>query len=134
VETQLNVLGGVLEICCDSPKTGFFRTGKCETEPRDGGAHVVCAQLTRKFLDFTRSRGNDLSTPRPESGFPGLRPGDRWCLCALRWKEALEAGVAPPVVLAASHEAALRYVSIEVLNQHAINGQNRIRTSIDRLR
>ena len=134
METQRNVLDGVLQICCDSPKTGFFRTGKCETGPRDEGAHVVCAQLTRKFLDFTRSRGNDLSTPRPESGFPGLRPGDRWCLCALRWKEALEAGVAPPVVLAASHEAALRYVSIEVLNQYAIDGQNRIHTSIDRLR
>jgi uncharacterized protein len=129
VETQRNVLGGVLEICCDSPKTGFFRTGKCETGPGDEGAHVVCARLTREFLDYTRSRGNDLSTPRPEFGFPGLKPGDRWCLCALRWKEALDAGVAPPVVLAATHEAALRYIAIEVLNQHAIDGQNRVHES-----
>lgn len=123
--TQRNVLGGVLELCCDAPKTGFFRTGKCETGPGDEGAHVVCARLTREFLDFTRSRGNDLCTPRPELGFPGLKPGDRWCLCALRWKEALEAEVAPPVILAATHEAALRHISIEVLKQHAIDGQDR---------
>ena len=127
MKTQRNVLGDVLELCCDSPKTGFFRTGKCETGPRDEGAHVVCARLTREFLDFIRSKGNDLSTPRPEFGFPGLRPGDRWCLCVLRWKEALEAGTAPPVVLVASHDAALPYVPIEVLNQHAIDGQNKLR-------
>lgn len=124
--TQRNVLGGVLERCGDAPQTGFFRTGKCETGSGDEGAHVVCARLTQKFLEYTRSRGNDLSSPRPELGFPGLKPGDRWCLCALRWKEALEAAVAPPVVLAATHEAALRYISLEVLQQHAIDDQNRI--------
>jgi uncharacterized protein (DUF2237 family) len=103
--------------------------GKCETGPGDEGAHVVCARLTRGFLDYTRSRGNDLSTPRPEFGFPGLKPGDRWCLCALRWKEALDSGVAPPVVLAATHEAALRYIAIEVLSQHATDDQNGIHES-----
>jgi hypothetical protein len=126
VKDQRNVLGGVLELCGDAPKTGFFRTGKCETGPTDEGVHVVCARLTRDFLDYTRSRGNDLSTPRPEIGFPGLKPGDRWCLCALRWKEALDAGVAPPVVLAATHETALRYISIEVLSRHATDDQNGI--------
>jgi hypothetical protein len=129
VGTQRNVLGGVLELCSDAPKTGFFRTGKCETGPGDEGVHVVCARLTSEFLDYTRSRGNDLSTPRPEFGFPGLKPGDRWCLCALRWKEALDAGVAPPVVLAATHETALRYISIEVLRRHATDDQNGIHES-----
>jgi uncharacterized protein (DUF2237 family) len=118
-----------LELCSDAPKTGFFRTGKCETGPGDEGVHVVCARLTSEFLDYTRSRGNDLSTPRPEFGFPGLKPGDRWCLCALRWKEALDAGVAPPVVLAATHETALRYISIEVLRRHATDDQNGIHES-----
>lgn len=114
-----NVIGGRLEICCTSPMTGFFRTGRCETAPQDLGAHVVCAEVTEEFLDFSRSRGNDLSTPMP--GFPGLRPGDRWCLCAARWQEAFDAGVAPPVVLAATHERALELVSLDDLMGHALD-------------
>jgi uncharacterized protein (DUF2237 family) len=117
-----NVLGERLEICSISPMTGFYRTGTCETGPQDEGTHVVCAQVTAEFLAFTRSRGNDLTTPAPEYGFPGLKPGDRWCLCATRWREALEAGVAPPVILAATHEAALRYVSLADLKNHALEG------------
>jgi uncharacterized protein (DUF2237 family) len=105
--TARNVLGAPLAVCGTVPLTGFYRTGCCDTGPDDLGVHVVCAQVTAEFLAFSRSRGNDLSTPRPEYGFAGLRPGDRWCLCADRWQEALEAGVAPPVVLAATHEAAL---------------------------
>lgn len=116
-----NVLGGKLETCCTSPMTGFYRTGTCETGPLDVGTHVICAQLTAEFLSFTKSRGNDLVTPAPEHGFPGLQPGDRWCLCATRWREALEAGVAPPVILAATHEAALRYVSLQDLKKHALD-------------
>jgi len=116
-----NVFGDKLEICCNSPMTGFYRTGTCETGPQDLGTHVVCAQVTEEFLIFTRSRGNDLTTPAPERGFPGLKPGDRWCLCATRWREALEAGVAPPVILAATHEAALRYVSLQDLKKHALD-------------
>lgn len=115
-----NVLGGKLQLCSMAPKTGYLRTGTCETGPQDLGSHVVCAQVTQSFLEFTRSRGNDLSSPIPGSGFPGLKPGDRWCLCALRWKEALEAGVAPPVILEATHEAVLRHVAIEDLKRHAL--------------
>lgn len=115
-----NVLGGRLEPCSMAPVTGFYRNGCCETGPDDTGIHVVCAVLTREFLAFTRARGNDLSTPRPEYGFPGLRPGDRWCLCVDRWREALDAGVAPPVVLRATHEAALRVVSIDELRANAM--------------
>lgn len=114
-----NVIGGRLEGCCTAPMTGFFRTGRCETGPEDIGAHVVCAEMTAEFLTFSRSRGNDLSTPRP--GFPGLEPGNRWCLCAERWREAFEAGVAPPVVLAATHERALEFVSLDDLMLHAID-------------
>jgi hypothetical protein len=114
-----NVLGGKLSICCTSPVTGFYRDGRCQTGPGDVGSHVVCAQVTEEFLLFTRSRGNDLITPAPEFGFPGLKPGDRWCLCALRWKEALEAGVAPPVDLSATHVSALKCVSLEDLKKHA---------------
>jgi uncharacterized protein (DUF2237 family) len=99
--------------------TGFFRTGCCETGPEDSGSHTVCAQLTAEFLAFSKEAGNDLSTPVPEYGFPGLKPGDRWCLCAARWQEALDAGVAPPVVLAATHEEALEVVSLEDLKAHA---------------
>ncbi|MGB5986800.1 MAG: DUF2237 domain-containing protein [Desulfobacterales bacterium] len=121
MKTQLNVLGDPLQPCCDNPKTGFFRTGACETGPQDRGSHVVCAQVTLAFLEFTQSRDNDLSRPAPEMGFPGLKPGDRWCLCALRWKEALEAGVAPPVILPAIHESALGYVSLEDLKRHALD-------------
>lgn len=115
-----NVLGGALESCCTDPMTGFFRDGTCNTGAGDVGAHIVCAQVTDEFLQFTRSRGNDLSTPRPQFDFPGLKPGDRWCLCALRWKEALDAGVAPPVVLAATHASALEYMSLDELKRHAV--------------
>lgn len=116
-----NVLGGPLATCSVQPLTGFYRTGCCDTGPDDVGVHVVCAQVTAEFLAFSRSRGNDLSTPRLEYGFPGLQPGDRWCLCAARWQEALEAGVAPPVVLAATHEAALAIVRREDLLRHALD-------------
>jgi uncharacterized protein (DUF2237 family) len=116
-----NVLGGPLAACCTSPMTGFFRTGSCETGPQDLGTHVVCAQVTAEFLAFSKARGNDLVTPVPAFGFPGLKPGDRWCLCASRWQEALEAGAAPPVVLAATHENALHFVSLEDLKRHALD-------------
>ena len=116
-----NVLGGALIPCSTAPRTGFYRTGCCETGADDTGLHVVCAQVTAEFLAFSRSRGNDLVTPHPEYGFPGLKPGDRWCLCAERWQEALEAGVAPPVVLAATHEAALQIVQREDLLRHALD-------------
>lgn len=119
--TARNVLGGPLATCSAAPLTGFYRTGCCDTGPDDQGLHVVCAQVTAEFLAFSRSRGNDLSTPRPEYGFPGLRPGDRWCLCADRWQEALDAGLAPPVVLAATHEAALAVVSRADLLRHAVD-------------
>ncbi len=114
-----NVIGGRLELCCTAPMTGFYRTGRCETGPGDLGAHVVCAEVSAEFLAFSRSRGNDLSTPQP--GFPGLQPGDRWCLCAGRWKEALDAGCAPPVVLAATDERALELVTLDELMQHAVD-------------
>jgi len=100
--------------------TGFYRNGKCETGNKDLGRHVVCAQVTQEFLEFTQAQGNDLSTPLPLYGFPGLKEGDRWCLCASRWKEALDAGVAPPVILWATHEAALKYVSLKDLKKHAL--------------
>ena len=116
-----NVLGNTLETCCISPMTGFYRNGCCETGAGDQGVHVVCAQVTEEFLAFTQARGNDLSTPMPMFGFPGLKPGDKWCLCAARWKEALDAGVAPPVVLSATHAAALEYVSLTELKQYALD-------------
>lgn len=115
-----NVLGTDLEICCTAPMTGFYRDGSCRTGGGDMGAHVVCAQMTDEFLRFTQSRGNDLSTPMPAFSFPGLKPGDRWCLCASRWKEALDAGAAPPVILESTHISALEYVSLNELKQHAI--------------
>ncbi|AFY66300.1 DUF2237 family protein [Geitlerinema sp. PCC 7407] len=118
-----NVLGGPLETCCTDPVTGFYRDGKCNTGAGDFGAHVVCAQVTEAFLEFTRSRGNDLTTPAPAFGFPGLKPGDRWCLCAARWKEALDAGAAPPVVLASTHALALEYISLDELEQHAVESR-----------
>lgn len=114
-ESAKSVLGAPLQLCCNEPKTGFYRDGFCQTGPEDTGIHVVCAKMTDEFLEFTKTRGNDLSTPMPAFGFPGLKAGDRWCLCASRWKEALEAGVAPPVVLAATHERALQIVSMEQL-------------------
>lgn len=115
-----NVLGGDLEMCCTSPMTGFYRDGTCNTGGGDYGVHVVCAQMTAEFLTFTKSQGNDLSTPVPEFDFPGLKPGDRWCLCAARWQEALEAGVAPPVVLSATHAMALEHVSLDELKQYGL--------------
>jgi hypothetical protein len=115
-----NVLGGDLEKCCADPMTGFYRDGCCNTGPGDFGVHVVCAQVTREFLDFSKARGNDLMTPVPEHGFPGLRPGDRWCLCAMRWQEALDAGVAPSVILDATHIAALEFVALADLKAQAL--------------
>ena len=113
-----NVLGGPLQACGRDPLTGFYRDGCCETGPDDVGTHVVCAVMTAEFLAFTRSRGNDLSTPRPAYRFPGLTPGDRWCLCVSRWREALAAGLAPPVVLEATHAKALDVVSLDDLRAH----------------
>eukprot|EP00741_Cyanophora_paradoxa_P000230 tig00000402_g223.t1 len=120
---EKNVLGGDLERCCSDPPTGFYRDGFCATGPDDLGVHVVAAQVTAEFLEFTKARGNDLSTPRPQYRFPGLKPGSRWCLCASRWQEALEAGVAPPVVLAATHEKALEYTRLEDLKKHALDAE-----------
>lgn len=118
---QKNVLGGPLELCGDNPRTGFYRTGRCETGDDDHGVHTVCVRVTEQFLQFSRFRGNDLSTPRPEFGFAGLKPGDCWCLCASRWKEALEAGAAPRVVLTATHERTLQFVTLEQLTEHALD-------------
>ncbi|MBV8682018.1 MAG: DUF2237 domain-containing protein [Caulobacteraceae bacterium] len=114
-----NVLGEPLASCSTDPVTGFFRNGCCETGPEDVGMHTVCAVMTAEFLEFSLAVGNDLSTPRPEFGFPGLQPGDRWCLCAPRWKEALDAGVAPPVVLDATHEEVLAITTLGILKDHA---------------
>jgi uncharacterized protein (DUF2237 family) len=119
--TALNVFGEPLAPCGLDPLTGFYRDGCCNTGYEDVGIHVVCAKMTKEFLAFSKRRGNDLSTPMPEFGFPGLKPGDRWCLCAGRWKEALDAGVAPPVLLQATHEEALAIVPLEVLKRHAID-------------
>ncbi len=116
-----NVLGQPLAPCSTAPMTGFFRNGCCDTSPRDVGSHTVCAVMTAGFLAFSRAAGNDLSTPHPEYGFPGLRPGDRWCLCAPRWREALEAGQAPGVVLGATHEGALRYCDLADLQRFAVD-------------
>jgi uncharacterized protein (DUF2237 family) len=113
-----NVLGGRLQMCSLEPRTGFTRSGCCETGPEDTGSHTVCAVMTAEFLAFSRSRGNDLSTPVPQYGFPGLNPGDRWCLCAPRWAEALAAGCAPQVVLGATHEGALAWCRLEDLQEH----------------
>ncbi|MCC5630494.1 DUF2237 domain-containing protein [Nostoc sphaeroides CHAB 2801] len=115
-----NVIGGNLEACCTSPMTGFYRDGFCRTGGQDFGSHVVCAEVTSEFLEFTKSHGNDLSTPVPDFNFPGLKPGDRWCLCASRWQEALDAGVAPPVILSATHARALEMVSLDELKKHAL--------------
>lgn len=119
--TPKNVLGEPLAICSLLPRTGFTRSGECETGPQDVGSHTICSQITKAFLDFSRSRGNDLITPLFEQDFPGLKPGDRWCLCAYRWREALEAGCAPPVILKATHEGALRVVTFRDLKAHAID-------------
>jgi uncharacterized protein (DUF2237 family) len=108
-----------MAICSKAPLTGFLRSGCCDSAAGDAGMHIVCARMTARFLEFSKSRGNDLSTPIPEYGFPGLKPGDRWCLCVARWREALEAGVAPPVVLEATHISAIEFVSLEELRANA---------------
>ena len=119
-ETSRNVLGQELMPCSNAPLTGFYRNGCCETGPDDTGLHTVCAVMTAEFLAFSRSVGNDLTTPRPDFNFPGLKPGDRWCLCAPRWKEALDAGAAPGVVLEATHEETLAIVTLDVLRASAV--------------
>lgn len=116
---SINVLGGVLEPCSTSPVTGFYRDGCCNTGREDVGLHTVCAVMTTEFLAFSKASGNDLSTPMPQYGFAGLKAGDRWCLCASRWKEALDADAAPLVVLEATHAATLHVVSLDALKQHA---------------
>ncbi len=118
-EAARNVLGGELVPCSTAPVTGFYRNGCCETGPDDVGMHTVCAVMTAEFLRFSMNAGNDLSTPRPEFDFPGLRPGDRWCVCAPRWKEALDAGAAPPLVLEATHEELLAIAPLGILKEHA---------------
>jgi len=115
-----NVLGSDLKCCCNHPSTGYYRDGYCRTGPGDVGLHTVCAVMTGEFLEFSQQRGNDLTTPVPEYDFPGLKPGDRWCLCVRRWAEALEAGMAPSVVIGATQVSALEFVSLEDLQRHAV--------------
>ena len=115
-----NVLGTDLQACCFEPKTGWYRDGYCNTDFRDFGVHVVCAELTDEFLNYSSSCGNDLKTPKPQHGFPGLKAGDKWCLCVSRWKEAMIAGVAPPIVLESTHAKALETVSMEDLKQYEV--------------
>ncbi|MDR3614853.1 MAG: DUF2237 domain-containing protein [Candidatus Obscuribacterales bacterium] len=117
--SKKNVLGTELQVCCLDPITGFHRNGYCEMEGSDVGAHILCARVTKEFLEYSRAQGNDLSTANAEYGFPGLKPGDQWCLCASRWQQALEAGCAPPVVLEATHEYTLEYTSLKDLKEHA---------------
>ncbi|MBL8727974.1 MAG: DUF2237 domain-containing protein [Planctomycetes bacterium] len=121
-KTARNVLGTELKPCSTEPMTGFFRDGCCNTTSDDLGAHTVCAEMTAEFLQFSREAGNDLSTPRPEFGFPGLKPGDHWCLCAARWVEALDEGKAPRVVLESTHERTLEFTPLAVLQRYAIPG------------
>jgi uncharacterized protein (DUF2237 family) len=121
--TTLNVLGTPLVPCSYDPLTGYFRDGCCETDETDAGSHLVCARMTQAFLDFSLSRGNDLVTPKPQWRFAGLKAGDRWCLCVNRWKEALAAGVAPPVVLECTHAYAAKAVSLEALQANAFKGE-----------
>lgn len=116
----LNILGTALKSCCDNPATGYFRDGLCRTIKEDSGTHVLCAVVTQEFLDYTKSRGNDLSTPIPHWQFPGLKPGSKWCLCISRWLEAERAGKAPFVVLEATHEKALEYASLELLEKYEV--------------
>ncbi|MBK1882746.1 DUF2237 domain-containing protein [Luteolibacter pohnpeiensis] len=115
-----NVLGTELVACSSQPMTGWFRDGCCRTGAGDIGVHVVCARLNAEFLEYSKSRGNDLSTPRPEFSFPGLKPGDQWCVCASRWQESFEAGAAPEVILEATHESALEFIDLENLRKHAV--------------
>lgn len=119
MDRSLNVFGEALETCSDKPLTGFFRDGCCNTSAQDTGSHTVCISVTQEFLEFSRFRGNDLSTPRPEFGFQGLLPGDRWCLCAARWLEAHERGMAPRVFLKGTHERALDIVPLKLLREFA---------------
>jgi uncharacterized protein len=121
IAPELNVFGEVLTICSNNPRTGFFRDGCCNTGTEDLGSHTVCAVMTDEFLAFSKRAGNDLSTPAPDYGFPGLKNGDRWCLCAARWKEAFDSGKAPKVVLSATHQRALEIVSIQDLKRFAID-------------
>jgi hypothetical protein len=116
----LNVLGTALQPCCTDPATGYFRDGVCRTMQEDSGTHVLCAVVTQEFLDFTKSRGNDLSTPIPQWSFPGLKPGSKWCLCISRWLEAERAGKAPFVILEATHEKALEYTTLELLQKYEV--------------
>ena len=118
---QKNVLGGELESCSTSPMTGFHRDGSCSTDESDIGSHTVCVRMTEKFLAFSKRTGNDLSTPRPEFGFPGLKPGDQWCVCVTRWEDAFLAGAAPRIVLAATHQRALEVVALDELKAHALD-------------
>ncbi len=119
---QRNVLGQVLGSCSTDPMTGFYRSGCCETGDADTGKHLVCVVLTAEFLEYSKAQGNDLSTPRPEFGFPGLKPGNRWCLCAARWREAMQANCAPQVVLSCTHHEALQFVTLNDLRAHAVDG------------
>lgn len=121
MDESVNVFGEAIQTCSDSPTTGFFRDGCCNTSEQDVGSHTVCVEVTREFLEFSRFRGNDLSTPMPQFEFPGLRPGDRWCLCAARWLEAHEAGMAPRVVLKGTHRRALEIVPLRLLRGFAVD-------------
>ena len=123
-EIVINIFGDEIEACCYDPMTGYFRDGFCNTDEHDHGSHVVCAVMTDDFLEFSKSKGNDLTTPRPEFNFPGLKEGDRWCLCALRWKEAYDAGVAPKVYLESCHLNSLNFVTKEQLAEYAVNRLN----------
>ena len=118
---SINVFGKELEMCCEDPTTGFFRNGMCDACREDQGVHTVCILATEEFLTFSKSVGNDLSTPHPEFEFPGIKPGDRWCLCALRWQEAYAQGKAPPVFLESTHEKTLKLVDFNLLQQYAVN-------------
>ena len=120
-DNQKNVFGEPIAPCSQNPVTGFFRSGSCHTAANDFGLHTVCVEVTAEFLAFSKNNGNDLSTPLPEYGFPGLKPGDRWCLCAARWKQAFEAGQAPHVILSSSHENTLQIIALSDLKRHALD-------------
>ena len=122
--TDLNVLGSVLELCSCEPLTGWFRDGHCKTDPSDHGQHTVCCVMTESFLCYSKAQGNDLSTPMPAYGFPGLKPGDHWCVCAPRWKQAMEDGMAPPVRLEATEQGSLAVIPLETLREHAHQGMD----------
>jgi uncharacterized protein (DUF2237 family) len=121
LDPSLNVLGEALQVCSRQPMTGFYRDGSCNTGPQDAGLHGVCVVADAAFLAFSGYTGNDLSTPMPEYGFPGISPGDRWCLCASRWQQALDAGYAPKVVLGATHQTSLKVVALKDLKEHAVD-------------